>query len=213
LSRFSDRLSTAQAASHSALTIGLAPELEKMPLPMQAHDDSFLPFGKAIIDATHDLVCAYVFDLAAYLSLGASGAVALERTLAYVPTPIIKILHGPFASVDYLRAFSESAFGVDGITLAIPNDALLTAYLTRSEYGVFVDASNGIHAEPLVALDREYPGQLGVYTLNSSPRTLSLLDPSCAQLRWHGEEITLASRASDFRDAVRNAALAHRVTI
>lgn len=46
----------------------LLPRLPKLLLPFQKHDDPFLPFSKAIIDAIRDLVCAYQFDLAAGLS-------------------------------------------------------------------------------------------------------------------------------------------------
>src|SRR5215470_3431767 len=101
---FKDIVQAARERSNSRLAIGLAPTLEKLPLSIHRYDDPFLPYGKSIIDATHDLVCGYVFHLAAYLALGAAGAVALERTIAYVPAPLVKILHGPFASPDYARA-------------------------------------------------------------------------------------------------------------
>ena len=94
----------------------MSPRLTKMPLPMQRHDDPFLPFGKAIIAATQDLVCAYVFDLAAYLAIGAAGAVALERTIAFVGENNLTILHAWFAGSGYTSA--AEAFGVDAVTLA-----------------------------------------------------------------------------------------------
>ena len=103
---FSVRLRAAQAARDSDLALMLSPRLAQMPLPMQRYDDPFLPFGKAIIDATRDLVCAYVFDLAAYLALGAAGAVALERTIAYAGTDdaTVTILHAPFVGAAYVDA-------------------------------------------------------------------------------------------------------------
>jgi hypothetical protein len=60
---FYDKLRAAQSQRESDLALLLAPKLAKMPLPIARYDDPFLPFGKAIIDATRDLVCAYVFDL------------------------------------------------------------------------------------------------------------------------------------------------------
>src|SRR4051812_25649910 len=94
----------------------MSPRLTKMPLPMQRYDDPFLPFGKAIIAATQDLVCAYVFDLAAYLAIGAAGAVALERTIAFVGENNLTVLHAWFADSGYISA--AEAFGVDAVTLA-----------------------------------------------------------------------------------------------
>lgn len=94
----------------------LRPIVTKMPLPIQKYDDPFLPFGKAIIDATRDLVAAYLFDMAAYLALGATGAIALERTVAYASAggETATILHGAFANTDFVEA--AVAFNVDAVT-------------------------------------------------------------------------------------------------
>src|SRR5438105_164617 len=145
---FRDRLLAAQDRSHSSLAIGLAPSIKRLPLSMQRYDDPLLPFGKAVIDATHDVVCAYVFHLAAYLALGASGAVALERTMAYVPSPVGKILHGPFASAEYVQAVD--AFGADGVTLANSVDsATLAAYTQIPDSGAFVEIPTDLENQPL----------------------------------------------------------------
>jgi hypothetical protein len=113
----------------------MRPQLDQMPLPIQRHDDPFLPFGKAIINATRDLLCGYMFDVAAYLALGAAGAVALERSIAYVGDERLSILHGPFASSDYVQAAGLGAFNVDAVTLTSADDA--QAYL-REDVGVFI---------------------------------------------------------------------------
>ncbi len=206
MATFRDRLLRAQAEHRSTLAVGLAPRLEKMPYPIQRYDDSFLPFGKAIIDATHEAACAYVFDLAAYLSLGASGAIALERTIAYVPAPLIKILHGPFITADYTRAASESAFMTDAVTLATLDPAVISAYLDDPQRGAFVEAEDTAR---LHALSAQHLGQLGRCQLAGDHRVLMLLD-SCPPLRWYTDAITLASRADDFREAARAAAVARQ---
>jgi hypothetical protein len=90
-------------------------------MPLQSYDDPFLPFGKAIIAATRDLVRAYVFDLAAYLALGAAGAVALERTIAYVGEDNLTVLHGAFVGGDYAEA--ARGFAADAVTLVDAADA------------------------------------------------------------------------------------------
>lgn len=112
-----NRLLTKLNRRNSDLILLLAPRLAKMPAPIQPIDDPFLPFGKAIINATSDLLAGYMFDLAAYMALGAAGMVALERTIAYVGEGAITILHGPFASPDYAAAAGAAAFNVDVVTL------------------------------------------------------------------------------------------------
>ncbi len=120
---FHERLQEAQEARGTDRALMLIPRLSQMPLPMQRLDDPFLPFGKAIIAATRDLVCAYAFDLAAYLALGAAGAIALERTVAYAGTDdqTVTILHAPFVGSAYVEA--AAAFNVDAVTLASLEDA------------------------------------------------------------------------------------------
>lgn len=113
---FADRLRAAQQRTGSDRALLLRPRLSQMPLPIQRYDDPFLPFGKAIIDVTRHLVAAYAFDLASYLAIGAAGAVALERTIAYVGDDNLTMLHGWFAGPGYVAA--AQAFGVDAVTLA-----------------------------------------------------------------------------------------------
>lgn len=119
-SKFQDKLHKAQTVRGTNRALLIVPRLSKMPLPMQRYDDPFLPFGKAIIAATQDLVCAYVFDLAAYLAIGAAGAVALERTIASVNDDTVTILHGPFVGSGYIEA--AEAFKTDAVTLAHEED-------------------------------------------------------------------------------------------
>ncbi|HVU09989.1 MAG TPA: hypothetical protein VHD90_01875 [Phototrophicaceae bacterium] len=114
----------------------LNPRVTQLPLPIARFDDPFLPFGKAIISATHDLVCAYVFDLAAYLALGGAGAVALERTIAYAGDEAVTILHGPFTGTGYVEA--AQAFGVDAVTL---EDEINAEVYRAAGLGVFVVGS------------------------------------------------------------------------
>lgn len=116
---------TARLAGSTPYMLRLHPELTTMPLPMQRYDDPFLPWGKAIIDATRALVAGYVFDLAAYMAIGAAGAVALERTIAYIRPDhsVLSILHAPFWGTAYARAVSDDALAVDGVTLCRAQDA------------------------------------------------------------------------------------------
>lgn len=110
----------------------IRPHLARMPMPLQSYDDPFLPFGKAIVAATRDLLCAYVFDLASYLALGAAGAIALERTIAYAGADNLTVLHGAFVGSDYVAA--AQGFGADAVTLA---DAADADHYQRAGIGVF----------------------------------------------------------------------------
>jgi len=97
----------------------LAPRVVEMPVPIQKYDDPFLPYCRAVFALTSDLVAGYVFDLAAFLALGAAGAVALERSVAMVAaTPdMVSVIHGPFARSDYAEFIGEKALRADAATV------------------------------------------------------------------------------------------------
>lgn len=147
--RFVERLAAIQQANQSNLILQIAPRLSNLPLAIQRYDDPFLPFGKAIIKATRDVVCGYLFDLAAYMAIGAAGVVALERTIAYAGREVVNILHGPFASGDYSILLDEGSLNVDAVTLKDSDFA--EAYLARPNRGVFVvrtgEADKGLQKE------------------------------------------------------------------
>jgi hypothetical protein len=209
---FNERLNAAQSHHKSTLAVGLAPSLKTLPLAMQSHDDPFLPFGKSVIEATHELVCAYVFHLASYLALGAAGAVALERTIAFVPSNVLKILHGPFGSPDYAPAALEGAFNVDAVTLAPTTDAaLIGPYLTDAKHGIYVEANEGFPVELLLKMNEDYPGQIGIYR-RATPdhNTMGLLFEPFPDIQWYWGENIYTSQRDDYRDAIRQAVITRR---
>lgn len=207
---FAERVKTAHQSTSSTLVIGLAPRLDQLPYPIQQYDEPFLPYGRAIIEATHDIVCGYAFHLGAYLALGAAGAIALERTLAMVPASNLKLLHGPFVNVDYVRASYEDALNADAVTLATLDQAVITAYLQQPAHGVFVYTTNASESERnlLRAMQNE---QVGSYqTAGEAYNTLILADATLPTLHWQWDKPILAARGYDFRDRVRTAALQAR---
>src|SRR5262245_5803355 len=131
MSQFAEKLADIQQTRQTDLALCLSPKVSKMPLPMQRYDDPFLPFSRAIINATRDLVCAYIFDMAAYLTVAAAGAVALERGIALAAGGALNILHGPCSVPDYAEA--AAVCGADGVTLA--EERYLSAY---AKLGAFV---------------------------------------------------------------------------
>lgn len=192
---FHERLQAMQARTGSRLAIGIAPNIEKLPAPVGKIDDPFLPLGKLIIDTTADLVCAYVFHLGAYLSIGAAGAVALERTLGYVPQGILKILHGPFASDEYVRAAFDDALNADAVTLASLEVA--EGYLARPHCAAFVERDTPPQAD--------VPPNLGIYhqaELNYRPMHLISAN---LRLDWRFGEAVYRTRTFGFEAQLRAA--------
>jgi orotidine-5'-phosphate decarboxylase len=128
----------------SWLCIGLDPQPELMPLPAMRWDEPVLPFNKAIIDATVDLVCAYKPNLGFYLQWGAAGIIALERTIAYMPDDIPVILDCKAGDIGHTQAawaaglFDE--WGVDAITVNpfVGAEAVLPMVANRPDKAAYV---------------------------------------------------------------------------
>ena len=78
---FHERLNAALV--RSSICIGLDPDLEKLPSGLNSLD-GILPFNRAIIDATFDLVGAYKPNFAFYEVHGAEGWNILDQTIVYI---------------------------------------------------------------------------------------------------------------------------------
>jgi hypothetical protein len=100
------------------LALYFCPRVVDLPLPMQRFDDPFLPYGKAIINASREHVSLYVLDVPSYLAIGAAGAVALERTIDFLNDEIPCVLHGPFGGAAFVKLLDKLAFGADALTIS-----------------------------------------------------------------------------------------------
>lgn len=91
MTAFTDRLRAAMAARASRLCVSLDVQIPDTPLPILPADEPMLPFARAIIEATADVVCAYQIRPMYFLAEGAAGMVALERLTRLIPedTPLI----------------------------------------------------------------------------------------------------------------------------
>ena len=76
--RFADRLLAAAEANRSLVCVGLDPDPALMPVAGVAN------FNRAIVQATHDVVCAFKPNLAFYEALGIAGLEALKDTVACI---------------------------------------------------------------------------------------------------------------------------------
>lgn len=79
---FSRRLQRAWTTSNSLVCVGLDPDVAKLPARFAASTQPLFEFNKAVIDATHDLVCAYKPQIAFYSAAGAERQ--LESTIDYI---------------------------------------------------------------------------------------------------------------------------------
>jgi hypothetical protein len=210
MTHFSDLWQAACERSQSNLAIGIVPHTDQLPPSIQRYDDPFLPLGRSIIDATSDLAAAYVFHLGAYLATGAAGAIALERTIAYIPNSVVKIIHAPFTNADFVRAAFEDAFGADAVTLATAERDIVAAYARTASHGVFIER---ISRAALESLAVEFAGQIGGYlAVGTHHNTMWLADPDLPVLQWHWDHELYPSRGDDFEDALREAVLKLRMS-
>lgn len=150
---FRTKLKAAQESNQSQLCLGLDLVFVDSPLPMLVQDEPMLPFARAMIEATHDLVCAYKINPAYYLAEGAAGMVALERIVRLVPSHIPLIWDGKYAennaiAASYARGAFEQ-FHASAVTLSgNPRPEALQHYLRYCDRTVFIwndDASTSMN--------------------------------------------------------------------
>lgn len=121
---FKDKFKKIVKKNNSLVCVGLDPVKEKLPKHLLIKADPFFQFNKEIIDATHDLVCAYKPNSAFYEAEGIKGLKSLEKTCHYLKNKypeIIIILDAKRADIDSTNlGYIKMAFNflsVDAITL------------------------------------------------------------------------------------------------
>ena len=139
---FVAKLTRSVERSGSLLCVGLDPGFAK--LPASAHDQ--FEFNKAIIDATHDLVCVYKPNPAFYEARGAEGVAALKRTCDYIKATypevpiIVDAKRGDIGNTN--AGYVEYVFdylGADAVTVApYMGSESLGKFLERSDKGIIV---------------------------------------------------------------------------
>lgn len=82
--KFQQKLDAIISKNNSLVSIGLDPVLEKIPSHLQKKEFPFFEFNKAIINATHDIVCAYKPNSAFYEGEGEKGIKQLKMTCDYI---------------------------------------------------------------------------------------------------------------------------------
>jgi orotidine-5'-phosphate decarboxylase len=143
---FTQKLNAAATKNSSLLCVGLDPDISRIPDSLKNSPTPQLDFNKLIIDATHDLVCAYKPNSAFYESKGAEGINDLKLTCEYIrqlypDLPIIlDFKRGDIGNTNqYYAQFAFEYLGVDAITVQpyVGKEAL-QAFLDYKNKGIFV---------------------------------------------------------------------------
>ena len=140
MTTFADRLDDACAANQSLVCVGLDPDPSLMPV-----GDTF-DFISAIVDATHDQVCAYKPNWAFYEALGLDGLRALDKTVRHirdVSPGVILIADAKRGDIgNTSAAYARALFQVWGFDAATVNPYLgsdaVQPFLDYQDKGVFV---------------------------------------------------------------------------
>ena len=119
MSKFLDRLAHISSKNQSLVCVGLDPDPSLMAVP-----DVF-EFNKAIVDATHDLVCAFKPNLPFYEALGIDGLRALHRTIDHIRSvapDVIIMGDGKRGDIDSTNTmYAKALFEVWGFDAATVN--------------------------------------------------------------------------------------------
>ena len=141
--KLTNKLTTAQQTNNSWLCIGLDPVMDRLPDTVKGSESPLLAFGRAIVEATADLACAYKPNLGFWLAEGPAGLRALQDLIACIPSHLPVILDAKFNDVGHTAAaYARAAFealGVDAVT-ANPYLGLdsLRPFLQQADRGVFL---------------------------------------------------------------------------
>jgi orotidine-5'-phosphate decarboxylase len=143
---FYQKLSGIWKKHDSLLCVGLDNDFDKLPVVVKKQKFPQYVFNKAIIDATHDLVCAYKPNSAFYEARGAQGIAELKMTCDYLRKKypdIVIILDAKRADIGNTNngyvTFAYEYLGVDAVTLHpyLGREAI-QPFLDRKEKGSII---------------------------------------------------------------------------
>jgi orotidine-5'-phosphate decarboxylase len=141
---FAERVNRAQQAASSLVCVGLDPDPARIPADLRDDPQSFLAFGRRIIDATFDVAAAYKPQIAFYSALGKERE--LEATIRYIreraPAALI-ILDAKRGDIgNTAEAYAREAFdryGADAVTVnPYMGEDSVRPFLARPDRGALV---------------------------------------------------------------------------
>ena len=138
---------------NTCVCVGLDPVYDRLPTTVRqdvSPEDAFFAFNRAIIDATHDLVCAYKPNSAFYEAHADGGMRALMKTVTYIKQTyphIPVILDAKRADIGNTNhGYVQAAFdtiGADAITVhPYLGKEALAPFLARKDKGILVLVKN-----------------------------------------------------------------------
>lgn len=142
---FLDKLHAAQQATNSVVCVGLDPAPERLPEVFRADPapEAVIAFCKAIVDATHEVACAYKPNLAFFEALGPDGLRVLQAVVAHIPSDRLIIADAKRGDIGntarmYARAYFD-VLGCDAVTVTpyMGRDAI-APFLAYPDKAVFV---------------------------------------------------------------------------
>lgn len=169
---FQQKLNYIVKKNNSLVCVGLDSEITKIPEHIRNGEHPQSTFNKAIIDATHDLVCAYKPNTAFYEARGKNGIEALKLTCDYIKEkyPEIPIIldakRADIGSTNegYVK-FAFDYLGADAITLhPYLGKESLKPFLDRKDKGLFI----------LCRTSNPGAGEFQDLTLDSGDQTIKL---------------------------------------
>jgi len=141
---FLDKLQQATALNQSMLCVGLDPEPARFPQAMNGQAAHIFDFCAAMVDATHDLVCAFKPQIAYFAAHRAE--VQLEQLIAHIRrvAPAVPVILdakrgdiGSTAEQYAIEAFER--YGADAVTLSpFMGFDSVEPYLKRHGKGAFL---------------------------------------------------------------------------
>ncbi len=145
MSAFVEKLRAAQQRTRSALCLRLDVLTTQLPLPMLVFDEPLVPFARAAIQATSDLVCAYAVAPDVFLAEGAAGMAALERITRLIPPDVPLVFDSAFGgdaweAVLHARGAFEQ-FRADALTVSTLCEDVLAALAGFPGKGCFIQAA------------------------------------------------------------------------
>ena len=141
---FTAKLAQAWKTHDSLLCVGIDPDLKRFPKQFAGRKNAILEFGKAIADATADLVCAFKPQIAYFHAERAEDQ--LEELIAYMRAkhPMVPVIldakRGDVGSTaeQYAREAFER-YGADAVTISpfLGHDSV-TPYTDYADKGVII---------------------------------------------------------------------------
>jgi len=106
----------------SFLSVGLDPDMAKIPAHLRSESDPIFSFCKAIIEETADYAVAYKPNIAFFEALGSKGWETLQKVQEFIPKDIFTIADAKRGDIGntstlYAKAFFET-MDFDSITVA-----------------------------------------------------------------------------------------------